>query len=68
MKIATLALAMVFAAAAAAQPPPQGAETTDPEEPVSEAPVRERPADSDERFVPSENISEDLSVSFPADI
>ena len=37
------------------------------EAPAAPAPRTSTPPD-DERFVPSEEISEDLSVSFPADI
>ncbi|MBP6381579.1 MAG: hypothetical protein KBG29_08165 [Pseudomonadales bacterium] len=68
-------LAAAFATGVLAQDAPEQA----PQAPAtSAAPAREpatdarqappSPAASDERFVPSEDISEDLSVSFPSDI
>ncbi len=67
-------LAAWFAALALAQEAPQDASpapATTPApapEPAAAARPAPRGAASDERFVPSEDISEDLSVSFPSDI
>ena len=69
-------LAAWFAALALAQEAPQDAShapATTPAPaagPAPAAPAQPAPrgAASDERFVPSEDISEDLSVSFPSDI
>jgi nucleoid-associated protein YgaU len=69
-------LAAWFAALALAQEAPQDASpapapTPAPAaEPAPAAAARPAPRGgaSDERFVPSEDISEDLSVSFPSDI
>lgn len=68
-------LAAWFAALALAQEAPQDASpapATTPAPAAEPAPAAAQPAPrgaaSDERFVPSEDISEDLSVSFPSDI
>lgn len=68
-------LAAWFAALALAQEAPQDASpapATTPAPAAEPAPAAAQPASrgaaSDERFVPSEDISEDLSVSFPSDI
>ena len=67
-------IAAALAALALAQEAPQDASpapATTPApapEPAAAARPAPRGAASDERFVPSEDISEDLSVSFPSDI
>jgi len=68
-------IAAALAAGALAQDapaPPQPAATNTPAEAAAapDADVKQPPArtGADERFVPSEDISEDLSVSFPSDI
>jgi len=68
MKTAMALLAILLSCAASAQQPETVTPALDKTEPGIEAPARARPGDADERFVPSEEISEDLSVSFPADI
>ena len=59
-------------AAPASAPATQSAKPADAPQPGAPQPdaVQSEPkaADADERFKPSEKISEDLSVSFPADI
>jgi hypothetical protein len=52
-------------AAALANTPAEAAAAPDADADVKQPPAR---TGADERFVPSEDISEDLSVSFPSDI
>ncbi|HMV71508.1 MAG TPA: hypothetical protein PKZ77_05070 [Pseudomonadales bacterium] len=64
---------LLLAAAVLAQEPPAVVETAPAPGTASTGAAREaqrRPArdPEDDRFIPSENIEEDLSVSFPSDI
>lgn len=67
-----LGIALLLAGVALAQEPPPPDVDSDAAAPAAKTtppPERTEPrAPADERFVPSEDISEDLSVSFPSDI
>ncbi len=47
---------------------PQATTPGEPQTPTEQAPQKQPPAAEDEVFKPTEEISEDLSVSFPVDI
>jgi hypothetical protein len=60
---------LLHAAEPAGQPPGStGEDKAEPAQPTEQAARQPRAAPASERFEPSEQISEDLSVSFPADI
>lgn len=67
--IAAALAALALAQEAPQESPQAPASTTAPAaESATDAEPAPRGAGSEERFVPSEDISEDLSVSFPSDI
>lgn len=68
----TLGIALLLAGVALAEEPPPADADDRTATPAATAPATpgraETRTSADERFVPSEDISEDLSVSFPSDI